>query len=989
MARFCSKCGTALNDGAKFCPNCGTPYKEVAKFCSNCGAAIKEGAKFCAECGAPAPVIKDGSLKAPAAQRSSSQQSAAQNSTPEGKKPLTSPEYGLSGQKTASQTQSTGSSAGQFAGYKGISARMPERNINVSEKYANRQTNTQPQRQANTQQSSYSEPRDNGSGGEKAPFKSGRMAIRLVAVLLVGIFVFTAFIKPGFLLNGKGNGGGTGTGTNAGTNTGNEKEPSQLKVVKTENGSVSKDSPVVTLCDVTVDVVPQMLEDGNRKVTVSKLENTESGDGVSHENYELSMGAHETFKVPVEVTFPCKIKNGVDPTVEHYNETTGEWEPLISMVDEEKGTVSAYFGSFSPARVSYLPVGVNPKIYLVTTPDKSKPYVQEIAVASNYWKILQRINPSVYSDEVTKYIDDPENYAVDMPKLSESMTVDAAYEAFTKSNTIWTFCDPMINLGISALPEVSQSKVVSFMIDHSESLGNAMNAIPFITMSAQLAYDLYKMEGNSTDTAAMNLYKNLITSSGTIYSIATGYSHIGFTLAFFGVALFGMELDYFIDAAKAEQAANVKAVFEAYYDDVEPFDEYHWYEVFVDAYWSHDGNAEAAMRDVKAAVDSYCNRFWTEIYKEDNEDILFAATSAGYKNVFFNASPEQKKILTEQQKARVWNLIETKSMKIIQRFMLERLQEKTLKELSEITEVYNKTFTVEIKETVEKNSTAEYTGCTVCFGSNGVPFPDWHINIPDDDDYDDGWSTEFECSVYGYMKMGMPDQVLIYEDEDDFKNGGKPIAKQSFEPELKINRDYIVVEFHTGEKYEASSDTFTGYTFSCNGNAYGGSLHISVINAAIEDAVKKMTIKLDKNGDFNVTSTGSDSGHKHGTVGPNDDTDWNATANLGLKGHIDKGTGDGTFTMTLSVSYRYSYGDTFSGTDKANATITYRNASGEINGTIYDDTFDPVFEGYADVNRSGTLSHEKGTGYGEFDSSDTINKTEEEVYFKIRFIAGN
>ena len=977
MAKFCKNCGAELVDGAKFCANCGTPFKETPKFCANCGAELADGARFCANCGASLPGQTANAPKAP--------ETKAAETAPHETKAVDSGNSGTEAPKTGA------AAAGQYAGYKGISSRMPQRDIHVPDRFTKKQTDAAPPARSydhNAQERRTAEVRDQKPDSGKPPVKTGRIAIRFLAVLLVGVFIFTAFIKPGFLIGG-GGGGGEVEGTGTGTGTVKEKDPSQLTVVKTENGSVSKSSPVVTLCDVTVDVVPQMLESGDRQVTVSKLENTSGSDGVKHENYELNMGKHETFKVPVEVTFPCKISSGVDPTVEHYNEATGEWDPLISMVDEEKGTVSAYFGSFSPARVSYLPVGINPNVYLVATPDKSKPFDQKIVVASNYWKILQRINPSVYSDEVTKYIDDPENYAVDMPKLSENMTAEAAYQAFTKVNTIWTFCDPMINIGIAALPPHSQSKVVSFMIDNSESLGNAMNVVPFIMMSAQLAYDLYQMEGNSTDTAALNLYKNLITASGTIYSLTTGYSHLGFTLAFFGVSLFGMELDYFIDAAKAEQAANVKAVFEAYYEDVEPFDAYHWYEVFEDAYWKNDGNADKAMREVKTAVDSYCERFWTEVYKEDNEDILFAATSAGYKNVFFNASAEQKKILTEQQKARVWNLIETKSMKIIRRFMLERLQEKTYKELCEITEVYNKTFTVEIKETVEKNSTAEYTGCTVCFGSDGVPFPDWHINIPDDDEYDDGWSTEFECSVYGYMKMGMPDQVLIYEDEDDFKNGGKPIAKQTFEPELKIDRDHIVVEFHTGEKYEASSDTFTGYTFSCSGGAYGGSLYYSTINKAIEDAAKKMTIKLDKNGDFNVTSTGSEAGHSHGDTGPNDDSDWNVTATLGLKGHIDKGTGDGTFTMTLTVSYHYSWGSPFYGTDRSSVTITYRNASGEISGTIYDDTFDPVFEGYANVNRSGTLSHEKGTGYGQSDSSDSINKTEEDVYFKIRFIASN
>ena len=801
---------------------------------------------------------------------------------------------------------------------------------------------------------------------------------------LAAVFLFTAFVTPGFL---RGSGKGKiNTGTTSQTQT-----LKTLKTLKTEKATVSKEDPVVTLCGVTVDVVPNMLDGKNRQVSVSKLENSVDNDGVRSDNYELSMGAHENFMIPVEVTFPCTISADTDPTVEHYNEETGEWEPLISFVDEQNSTVTAVFGSFSPARVSYLPIGINPKVYVPVTPDKDKPFAQKLGVARNYWQILKRINPDVYSDEINKFIKDPKNYTVTFPQLDEDMDLDLAYEEFTKASTVWTFCDPLINigLGIEPLSKDSQSRIVKLIMNNSESIGNAMNAIPFVMMSAQLALDIKKNGWDPTETSA-NLYKNLITSSGTIYSMVTGFSHIGFTLAFFGISLFGMEMDYFIETAKAEQYENISDVFEAYYRDIEPFDEYHWYQVFYDAYWNNDGKADGAMLEVKKAVDQYCEKFWNEVYDGISDDFWFAANAAGYKKVFTNATKEQRQALTEQQKLRVWRLIESDSMPIIRRFLLEQLQANTLKELAEVTEAYNKDLTFEITEKVSGTGEAEYTGCTVCLGSDGKPFPDWHINIPDDDDYSSGWSLEFNTTVYSYMRMGMPNQVLIYSSEKDFMDKANPAKIIGFTPVMDGAR-YTVIEIATdnGERYEIKSDSFTGYKWVEKGLLYTPNISKVDIDDALTDAVSKATFKLDKNGDFSVSSSGGYSGQKSdGTM----EWGWNIEASITLKGHIDKGTGKGTFEMSATVTYHSTFKDHYLGDDTVSASITFEG-SGEIDGGLYyritDDTFDPVFEGHAKITTEGHKTHVKRDDLYDYDWQKPISETEEEEYFKITFIANN
>ena len=653
----------------------------------------------------------------------------------------------------------------------------------------------------------------NAAAQAQAPVKKkkGKGALIAVSLLLVVAMVLGVF---GFRDGGWFRG---------------EKEPSPDlgKIAATEKGSVSAKSPTVTLCGVTIDVDTLMLKSGKRDVSVSVYEGGTDADGTRFENYELEMGKHEDFYVPVAVTFPCRIDPDTDVVVEHYTEN--QWVPAFSFVDEKAGTVTAYFGSFSPARVSYRPIGSNPSLYKVVV-DDDNPYMLTLDVVSNYWNILRRTNPAEFSDEVTAFIDDPENYAVKMPKLDPDMDAKAAYQAFTETNTMWTFCDAMINLGIDSLPPDSQSRVVKFMIDNSGKLGNAMNVIPFLAMAAQAGMDLNGTDRNRTQTAGYNLYKNLLGSSGTIYSLTSGYSHVGFTLAFVGVALMGMEMDYFVDAAKSEQVENVSSVFDAYYSQVEPFDSDHWYQVFEEAYWHNDGNADAAMRDVKDAVDEYCEKFWQKVYNEENDDVLFSAASAGYKNVFFNATSDQKAALTEQQKAKVWNLIETEAMKKIQKFLIERLQEKTCEQLMAAAEAYNKTLSFTIRESVDQKTTetTKYQGCTICFGGSEKPIPELYWKVPEDEDFDDGWDIDYECTMLGYLKMGMPNQVLIYKNESDYKSGAKPIAVKDFSVQTDGDRHTTVelgnmttgVDWVNGAwsypKYEGEGGAFSGFSNQSN-----------------------------------------------------------------------------------------------------------------------------------------------------------------------------
>ncbi|MDY0234984.1 MAG: zinc ribbon domain-containing protein [Gudongella sp.] len=51
----CPSCGTINDTEKKFCSECGTKLQQEApqvRYCGSCGAEVEEGLKFCGECGA-------------------------------------------------------------------------------------------------------------------------------------------------------------------------------------------------------------------------------------------------------------------------------------------------------------------------------------------------------------------------------------------------------------------------------------------------------------------------------------------------------------------------------------------------------------------------------------------------------------------------------------------------------------------------------------------------------------------------------------------------------------------------------------------------------------------------------------------------------------------------------------------------------------------------------------------------------------------------
>lgn len=546
----------------------------------------------------------------------------------------------------------------------------------------------------------------------------------------------------------------------------------------------------VTLCGITVSSTGENLESDETVMVVDYGTIEESGEDVR--KFDISLGEHRQFEVPVAVTIPIELAPDEDVAVVHRIEETGEWVPLAANYDEKAGTVTAYFSSFSEGEVRKEKKDNHNSLYAIRYQsngkgEKSTRYAT-MGLSDYYWSILSNLNPEVMGSEATKYVADPALYAQNFQSYKDN-PMREAIEAFDKTSLAFTVLSPVADI-CSQIPAALEC----FKYDYSGSIGESLGVVTLIMCSFQALRDFEAAGGdaNAITSPAANAYKNLLLGSGSYFSSLAGYSSIGFSLAFVGVTVFAFQLDKFIDDSKASMSKRTADIFDAYFEQVAPFDKNEWYQVFYNAYYNSNNDPDVAMQVVSNKIDSTVEAFWSDIYVEGNLDVLIAATEADTKNFFtgnniyfYNVSEEEKQSLNIQMKQRIWKKFKKEVMPLVNRFLVERMQDFVYGELSKITRPYNEMMRFTVKEEVTDimtsgESEAKYAGCTLAFGRDGTPLFDWDpINIPED--MTDGWSAEYDCTVMGYLEAKCPNNLLIYETERDFEVAGEPIAVVPFE----------------------------------------------------------------------------------------------------------------------------------------------------------------------------------------------------------------
>ncbi|MCQ2355057.1 MAG: hypothetical protein MJ102_08195 [Clostridia bacterium] len=600
-----------------------------------------------------------------------------------------------------------------------------------------------------------------------------------LSLLFVGQSIAAAFFYPGFLKSG---------GKKQNILPVRYETELTWTAQKTDSAPMPETGEGVTVCGVTVRTDPVNLS-WQETVTVTDF-GTQTDAGEEIHRYEVELGEHRQFEVPVEVSFPCMLAEDEDVAVLHYVEETGKWIPLAADYDAESGTVTAYFSSLSPTEVRKEKRTLHGDLFYINYPKNEAGIYSSrnatVEISSYYWSILKAMNKEKLGEDALKYTADPALYAQDFERYKDDYIRDKS-AAFNNVNDLYGKVASSIDLYIQMEGPILSNANWS---DFGEALGTVS-----LLMAAYQLYDDYQKAGDvwkavNDPTLLQHLYTNICTNAGTIFSKVTGYSSAAFSAGFIVVGLVAVGLDKAVQNAKDEMKQRNADIFNSYFKNVAPFNKNEWYEAFRDAYYKSSSDPDRAMAIISEKIDRTVESFWTDIYKEGNLDLMIAAAEADTKNYFtknniyfYNVSEEQKAELNKQMKWAIWKQLKKEVMPLVNRFLVERMQESVLSSLAKFSDPLNRYMEFEIFEQVpdmnEDEYVCKYPGCTLAFGVKGKPIADW-TPITASEDGEDGWRVSYNCTVIGWHEAGCPDCVLIYESEQNLQNGKKPLRSVPF-----------------------------------------------------------------------------------------------------------------------------------------------------------------------------------------------------------------
>ena len=455
----------------------------------------------------------------------------------------------------------------------------------------------QPKPVAHTQTKSEVQPKESTPPLEIPKIKSttapkrnnGRNAlcIMLSVLLVIQIAAVALYGWPGFMVGGKG------------------------AFVETEKAIVSVDNASITLSGVRIDVNPLNLIDGEKELVVSrKKQSVDEATGLTAVEYDIKLGDMHHLYAPLTITVPYDKKTaaGGDAVLEHYNSDYGMWIPQ-STVNNGDGTVSANLISLSPVKLLYLGDDYPSDVFYIS--EKGSNYAKMV-VNHRYWDIIKYL-PRDDAKTIVKDFVENGNTKNSMP-WAENIFSSASIDM---TNNIYSIFDELLNTAASFTNLTSMQ-----MRFTAEKVSKGVSVVGLGIALTQLGIDLYNSNGNDR-TAAVNLYKNIFSSSGSLFTYMTGYGSLPFSAAFVGVAVVAFGLDYGVQMAEEYKETVNKAIFDQYYKDYAKFDENYWYNLFVETYikaWQNGmasvEGVEVAHKTVLDAMEENTQKFWKDVFRE-------------------------------------------------------------------------------------------------------------------------------------------------------------------------------------------------------------------------------------------------------------------------------------------------------------------------------------------------------------------------------------
>lgn len=601
-------------------------------------------------------------------------------------------------------------------------------------------------------------------------------------------------------------------------------------VVETEKAIVSTDNASITLSGVRIDVDTLNLIDGEKELTVSrKKQSVDEASGLTSVEYDITLGEMHHLYAPLTVTVPYNNKTADDGEVvlEHYNSDYGMWIPQ-STVNNGDGTVTASLTSLSPVKLVYLGKDYPTGVFYISEKDSN---YAKMMVSHRYWNIIKN-KPRDDAKAIVKDFLENGNTKNSMPWAENLLSPDG----IDLTNNISGIFDELFN-SVSSLTELTSMQ----MRFTTEKVAKGISVVGLGVALTQLGLDLYNSKGNDS-TAAANLYKNIFSSSGSLFTYMTGYGSLPFSVAFLGVAVVSFGLDYGVQTAEEYKEKVNKNIFDQYFKDYAKFDEKHWYKLFVDAYWDEwqNGTAsvegiEAAYKTVLDAIEGYSEEFWKDVFREGSDALTFAVAEAGKTN-YYTPTEDQKAMYVEEFKRYMNIRFKEKVIPRIERFLLEQQQNALYASLYKLCEPFNEYYRVQVQEIapIDSGDTCKYQEHTIRFGNESgftlIDIPDtWTLNAPQDDDQ---WAVTSEFTCLSYLLAGAPDRIMLFPKDSDETDPKDAVLTKKFDwytgDDIFEDDPALTQEFNATEKvtviplgketkrYLLYQDTFE------SGSYYGG-----------------------------------------------------------------------------------------------------------------------------------------------------------------------
>jgi len=157
----------------------------------------------------------------------------------------------------------------------------------------------------------------------------------------------------------------------------------------------------------------------------------------------------------------------------------------------------------------------------------------KMMVSDQYWNIIKNL-PRDDAKTIVKDFVENGNTKNSMPWAQNLLSP----AGINMTNNIYSIFEKLVDT-ISKFTDLTSMQ----MRFTAEKVSNGVSIVGIGIALTQLGIDLYNSNGDDR-IAAANLYKNVFTSSGSLFTYMTGYSSFPFSAAFLGVAVLAFGLDY-------------------------------------------------------------------------------------------------------------------------------------------------------------------------------------------------------------------------------------------------------------------------------------------------------------------------------------------------------------------------------------------------------------------------------------------------------------